>query len=119
MKAVLNGGLNCSILDGWWAEGYNGKNGWAVGSTEEFTDTNAQDEQDAESLYSTLEKQVIPLYYQRDANGIPSAWVRMMKESLKTLSPVFNTHRMVGEYAEKIYLPASTPGKKPAARNMG
>jgi starch phosphorylase len=117
MKSVLNGGLNCSILDGWWAEGYNGKNGWAIGTTEEFTDTSAQDEQDAESLYSTLEKQVIPLYYQRDAKGIPTAWVRMMKESLKTLAPVFNTHRMVSEYADKIYLPPTPSAKQPPARS--
>ncbi|MGV3724221.1 MAG: alpha-glucan family phosphorylase [Actinomycetota bacterium] len=105
MKAAMNGALNCSILDGWWEEGYNGRNGWAIGSTEEFADPNRQDEVDAESLYSTLEKQVAPLFYERDANGIPRGWVKMMKESLKTNCAFFNTDRMVAEYAERIYAP--------------
>jgi starch phosphorylase len=105
MKAVLNGVLNCSILDGWWAEGYNGKNGWAVGSTEEYADTSEQDAKDAESLYQILEKQVIPLYYERNSQGVPVKWVALMKESLKSLAPFFNTHRMVQEYAERIYAP--------------
>ncbi|HEU4752863.1 MAG TPA: alpha-glucan family phosphorylase, partial [Armatimonadota bacterium] len=104
MKAVLNGGLNCSILDGWWAEGYNGRNGWAVGTTEERADTSDQDRLDADSLYRTLEEQVIPLYYQRDG-GLPRGWIRMMKDSVKTLAPIFNTHRMVEEYATHIYAP--------------
>lgn len=103
MKAAMNGALNCSILDGWWEEAYNGKNGWAVGTSEEFADTNEQDEVDAESLYSTLEEKIIPLFYERDADGVPRRWVAMMKESIRTISPFFNTDRMVGEYATRIY----------------
>jgi starch phosphorylase len=103
MKAAMNGALNCSILDGWWEEAYNGKNGWAVGTTEEFADTNEQDEVDAESLYSTLEEKIIPLFYERDADGVPRRWVAMMKESIRTISPFFNTDRMVAEYATRIY----------------
>lgn len=103
MKAAMNGALNCSILDGWWEEAYNGRNGWAVGSTEEFADTSKQDEVDAESLYSTLEEQVIPLFYERDANGVPRRWVAMMKESIRTINPFFNTDRMVAEYSTRIY----------------
>jgi starch phosphorylase len=106
MKAALNGVLNCSILDGWWAEGYNGRNGWAIGGGEDFDDPARQDEADAESLYETLEQQVLPLYYDRDAAGIPRGWVAMMKEALKTLGPVFNTQRMVAEYAAEVYAPS-------------
>jgi len=105
MKAGMNGALNCSILDGWWEEGYNGLNGWALGTTEEHPDPNHQDELDAESLYSTLEQKVVPLFYDRDSDGIPRGWVRMMKESLKTSCGFFNTDRMVAEYAERIYAP--------------
>jgi starch phosphorylase len=105
MKAAMNGALNCSILDGWWEEGYNGRNGWAIGSTDEFADPAHQDAVDAESLYSTLENEIVPLFYDRDADGIPRAWVAMMKEALKTVSVFFNTERMVTEYVERIYLP--------------
>jgi starch phosphorylase len=106
MKAAMNGALNCSILDGWWEEAYNGKNGWAVGNTDESADTREQDDRDAESLYTLLEQQVIPIYYDRDANGVPTRWVAMMKESLKSISPFFNTDRMVAEYSTRIYAPA-------------
>jgi starch phosphorylase len=105
MKAAMNGALNCSILDGWWEEAYNGRNGWAVGTTEEFADTHEQDRVDAESLYSTLEEQIVPLFYERDGNGIPRRWVAMMKESIRTISPFFNTDRMVAEYSTRIYAP--------------
>jgi len=104
MKAALNGALNCSILDGWWEEAYNGQNGWAVGTTDEFVDTSEQDEVDARSLYSTLEDKIIPLFYERDADGVPRRWVAMMKESIRTISPFFNTDRMVAEYATRIYM---------------
>jgi glycogen phosphorylase len=105
MKAALNGILNCSILDGWWAEGYNGRNGWAIGTTASYVDTTLQDSHDAESLYSTLEREVIPLYYDRDSAGVPRRWVAMMKENLKSLGPFFNSDRMLEEYAAKIYAP--------------
>lgn len=105
MKAALNGILNCSILDGWWAEGYNGRNGWAIGGGNDYDDEAKQDEADADSLYETLEEQILPLYYDRDAAGIPRGWVAMMKESLKTNGPLFNTQRMVAEYATEVYAP--------------
>jgi starch phosphorylase len=105
MKAALNGVLNCSILDGWWAEGYNGKNGWAVGETREYQDTTEQDRADAESLYTLMERQIIPLYFDRDETGVPRRWVAMMKENLKSNGPRFNTQRMVAEYVTKIYAP--------------
>lgn len=105
MKAALNGIPNCSILDGWWAEGYNGKNGWAIGQARDYTDASEQNRDDALSLYSTLEEQIVPLYYDRDARGIPRGWVAMMKESLKSCGPVFNTDRMVSEYATEVYAP--------------
>ena len=105
MKSALNGGLNCSILDGWWAEGFNGRNGWAIGGTEDEWDSARRDAEDAESLYSTLEQQIVPLYYDRDAAGVPTRWVSMMKEALKSGGAFFTTHRMVSEYAEQIYAP--------------
>lgn len=105
MKVIYNGGLNCSILDGWWAEGYNGKNGWAVGSAMDYADTNQQDTEDAESLYTTLENQIIPLYFERDAQGVPRKWVAMIKESFKSMGPVFTTDRMLRQYAAEIYAP--------------
>ncbi len=105
MKAALNGVLNCSVLDGWWAEGYNGGNGWAVGEARDYDDPGQQDRDDAASLYRVLEEEVIPLYFDRDADGIPRGWVARMKECLKSLGPVFTTHRMVEEYAGRIYAP--------------
>jgi len=103
MKAALNGVLNCSILDGWWAEAYNGENGWAVGKPTEYQDTARQDADDAESLYATLENDIVPAFFTRDGDDVPSRWIAMMKEDLKSIGPVFNTHRMVGEYARNIY----------------
>ena len=104
----MNGGLNLSILDGWWIEGYDGTNGWAIGETSEdeesLTTVHDIDARDAESLYRVLEEEVVPLYYGRDAKGIPRRWVAMMKRSIETLVPVFNSDRMVEEYAHKIYL---------------
>ncbi len=107
MKAALNGVLNFSILDGWWREGFNSKNGWAIGNDHEFTDTNAQDKYDADSLYDTLEKEIIPLYYkQRSSDGLPGDWIARVKECIRTLGPAFSTRRMVKEYAERMYVPA-------------
>jgi len=106
MKAALNGVLNFSILDGWWREGYNGKNGWAIGKEIEYTDSEAQDAADAQSLYETLEKQIVPLYYERDENKIPQEWLKMVKECLRTLVPHFSLRRMLKEYTTDYYLPA-------------
>ncbi|MBD0372159.1 MAG: alpha-glucan family phosphorylase [Pyrinomonadaceae bacterium] len=104
-KVAMNGGLNLSVLDGWWVEGYDGKNGWAIGDATASTDSlEAIDASDAESLYKVLEQQVIPLYYQRnERDALPHLWVAMMKRSLETLAPVFNSDRMVEEYARRIY----------------
>ncbi len=102
MKAAMNGVLNFSVLDGWWIEGYNGENGFAIGDLSEGDDAVA-DAQDAESLYSILENQIVPAFYDRDASGLPTAWIRKMKNSIATLSPQFSSDRMVKEYVEKIY----------------
>jgi starch phosphorylase len=103
-KVSMNGGLNLSVLDGWWVEGYDGTNGWAVGDSSPSDDIAVADALDAESLYRVLEEDVIPLYYQRhETGGYPHLWLKMMKRSIETLAPVFNSDRMVEEYAERIY----------------
>ncbi len=105
MKAALNGALNFSVLDGWWREAYNGLNGWAIGPDADL-DEGVQDDADAESLYATLENEIIPLYYgERDATDMPVKWLERVKESMRTVTPQFSTRRMVTEYAERLYLP--------------
>jgi starch phosphorylase len=107
MKAALNGTLNFSVLDGWWREGYNGSNGWAVGDESDYDDPNEQDERDAESLYETLENQIIPMYYQtRSMGDASSQWLAKIKESMRSLGWQFSTRRMLKEYLRKLYLPA-------------
>jgi starch phosphorylase len=103
-KVAMNGGLNFSVLDGWWIEGYDGTNGFAIGNAVESYESEDVDESDAQSLYRVLEEEVVPRYYERDAQGIPRRWVQMMKCSIETLVPAFNSDRMVEEYARKIYL---------------
>ncbi|MBC7912117.1 MAG: alpha-glucan family phosphorylase, partial [Pyrinomonadaceae bacterium] len=103
-KVAMNGGLNLSVLDGWWIEGYDETNGWAIGEQDESADETLMDASDAESLYRVLEQEVVPQFYERDAEGIPRRWVKMMKRSIATLLPVFNSDRMVEEYAREIYL---------------
>ncbi len=100
----MNGGLNLSVLDGWWPEGYDGTNGWAIGDERADGDHADEDARDAESLYRVLEEHVVPTYYDRDADGIPRRWIKMMKRSIETLVPAFNSDRMVREYAQRIYL---------------
>jgi glycogen phosphorylase len=105
MKAALNGVLNLSVMDGWWREGYNGMNGWAIGEDAEAVDPNQQDEMDARSLYENLENEIIPLYYHnRTAENIPTGWVARVKEAIRTLGPQFSTRRMVTEYLNELYL---------------
>ncbi|HSS19932.1 MAG TPA: alpha-glucan family phosphorylase [Pyrinomonadaceae bacterium] len=102
-KVAMNGGLNLSVLDGWWLEGFDGTNGFAIGN--ELVDGSADaDTVDAESLYRVLEQQVVPLYYYRDQNGVPRNWVAMMKNSIATLVPEFSSDRMVEDYVKQIYL---------------
>ncbi len=103
-KVAINGGLNLSVLDGWWPEGYDGTNGWAIGDTSTFEASQDEDARDAESLYRVLETQVVPTYYERDERDIPRRWVAMMKRSIEILVPAFNSDRMVREYVNKIYL---------------
>ncbi len=102
-KVIANGGLNCSILDGWWCEGFQDGNGWAIGAELDDGDPEAQDNADAEALYRVLESEVVPLFYERDERGIPLGWLRRVRASLRTLLPVFNTDRMVLEYAREVY----------------
>jgi len=106
MKAALNGVLNCSILDGWWAEGYAPDRGFAVGDGEGAGSDEERDALDAESLFAVLEHQVLPAYYERDARGLPVRWIGMMRHSIAELGAQFSTTRMVTEYAERMYLPA-------------
>ncbi|MHB8868164.1 MAG: alpha-glucan family phosphorylase [Thermoleophilia bacterium] len=107
MKVVANGGLNLSILDGWWDEGYREGVGWAIGSGEVFDDFDYQDRVEAQSLYSLLEQEIVPLFYDRGVDGLSRGWVAMMKASIRELTPAFSTTRMVREYAERFYLPAA------------
>jgi starch phosphorylase len=102
-KVAINGGLNLSILDGWWLEGYDGTNGFAIGNGNDGAEVAKIDALDAESLYRTLEMEVVPLFYHREADGIPRAWIAMMKRAIQTLAPQYNSDRMVEEYARKIY----------------
>jgi starch phosphorylase len=106
MKVAFNGGLNMSILDGWWCEGFRGNNGWAIGRGEVYDDLEYQNEVESRALFDLLEKEVVPLFYDRGADGIPRGWVATMKASLQSLCPVFSTDRMVKEYAQRFYLPA-------------
>lgn len=105
-KAALNGVLNFSVLDGWWREGYNGMNGWAIGDEHDYDDPDVQDQKDIESLYDILENEIIPLYYDRSEGNLPREWIARMKASIRTLGPQFSMRRMIKEYAEQLYLPA-------------
>lgn len=107
MKLPPNGGLNFSVLDGWWLEGWNGKNGWAIGADIEDGTEQLQDDVDLQSLFHVLENQIIPLYYAKPDGRLPLAWIQLMRESMRTIVPVFNTHRMVSEYNERLYEPAA------------
>ncbi|MCB2205691.1 alpha-glucan family phosphorylase [bacterium] len=103
MKIIIHGGLNLSIQDGWWREGYNGENGWGIGDDTNVDDTDQQDEHDSRLLYEILEQQVIPEFYDRDEFGIPRKWLQRMRKSMETLIPEFNTDRMVSDYVLKYY----------------
>ena len=106
MKVPVNGGLNLSILDGWWVEGYDGDNGWAIGAGEEYSDLTLQDDVESRALYDLIEQDLVPLFYTRGNDGLPRGWIRRMKRSITTLVPVFNTNRMVEEYTERCYIPS-------------
>ncbi|MRR54749.1 MAG: glycosyltransferase family 1 protein [Deltaproteobacteria bacterium] len=106
MKVAFNGGLNMSVLDGWWPEGYRGNNGWAIGKGEVYGDIEYQNEIESRAIYDLLEKEVVPLFYDRGTNGIPRGWLACMKASIETLCPVFSTERMLQEYTDRFYLSA-------------
>jgi len=106
-KVVLNGGLNLSILDGWWAEAFDGQNGFAIGNGVTHASQDVQDQRDAESLMSVLRNEVVPLYYQRDADGLPHGWIHRMKRAVRTLGWRFNADRMVMDYVTQAYVPAA------------
>jgi starch phosphorylase len=106
MKAALNGALNLSVLDGWWDEAYTPEIGWAIGRGEEYGDSNYQDEVESNALYNLLEKEIVPLFFTRAANGLPRAWLSKMKTSMRILGSQFNAKRMVREYVEEFYLPS-------------
>jgi starch phosphorylase len=117
MKVLVNGGVNLSELDGWWAEAYTPEVGWALGDGQEHGDDPAWDAVEADALYDLLEREVIPQFYARDGSGIPTAWVMRMRESMARLTPRFSTTRTVREYTEQRYLPAASVYRKRAADN--
>ena len=110
-KVVLNGGLNLSVLDGWWAEAYDGLNGFAIGTGRTHANMDVHDERDGQDLYRTLKDEVIPLFYQRDQDGLPRGWIRRMKRTIRTLGWRFNADRMVMDYATQC-----CTCRRPAAR---
>jgi len=107
MKVIPNGGINLSVLDGWWPEAFDGTNGWAIGDRRIYGNQDYQNFMEAESVYELLEKEIVPMFYDRSADGLPRRWITMMKSSMKTCCPVFNSNRMVREYTEHFYLPAN------------
>jgi len=111
MKAALNGVLHCSILDGWWVEAARGDNGFTIGRGEEYASTDEQDAHESESLYQLLENDIVPMFYERDAAGIPRRWVQRMKMAIATLAAQFTTHRMLNEYRLGFYEPAGALGR--------
>lgn len=112
MKVAFNGGLNLSVLDGWWCEGYQGNNGWAIGKGEVYEDIEYQNQVEGRALYDLLEKEVIPHFYEKGSDGVPRSWVATMKASMQSLCPVFSTDRMVQEYTSHSYTPSYTQWKR-------
>jgi glycogen phosphorylase len=106
MKVVFNGGINLSILDGWWDEAYEPKLGWAIGKGEVYADPVYQDEVESNTLYDLLEKELVPSFYDRDQDGLPRGWIARVKASMTKLCPIFSINRMVRQYALSMYFPA-------------
>jgi glycogen phosphorylase len=111
-KASLNGVPNCSIIDGWWEEGYNGANGWAIGEQREYVDGVTRDETDAHALYTMLEESIVPAYYEARLDDVPHQWTAIMKEAIRTLAPAFSMRRMLKDYTEQLYQPALRLGQQ-------
>jgi starch phosphorylase len=106
-KASLNGAPNMSILDGWWPEAYNGRNGWSIGEEHENPNQDEQDWNDAQQLYHLLESEIVPLFYEREG-GTPRKWLAVSKEAIATVAPAFSTRRMVKEYVTRLYMPSAS-----------
>jgi starch phosphorylase len=120
-KAALNGVPQCSTLDGWWAEGYTRLNGWAINESGPIImdgDPASRDEADAAALYNTIEREIAPLYYRRDVDGIPRGWIRVMKHAIRTGGANFTARRMLKEYVERFYVPAARAGSESAADSV-
>ncbi len=112
MKVAPNGGLNMSVLDGWWPEAYDGENGWAIDEGRVYDDSAYRDHSEGEAVYDLLEKEIIPLFFDRGPDGLPREWVAKMKASMRTVCPMFNTNRMLQEYAARMYVPAAERAKR-------
>jgi starch phosphorylase len=106
MKAAMNGGLNCSIRDGWWDEAYQPEVGWAIGHGEQYQDENLQDDIESKALYDLLERDIIPLFYQRGHDGLPREWIKLMKDCMKQIGQSMSCHRMLMDYSNQFYFPA-------------
>jgi len=106
MKAAVNGAINFSVLDGWWCEGYNGENGWVIGSSDTYSDIEYQNDIESRSMYELLEKEIVPLFYKRGQDDLPRGWIEKMKICMQTIGPMFNTNRMIEEYTRKFYVPS-------------
>ncbi|MEZ4596120.1 MAG: alpha-glucan family phosphorylase [Chloroflexota bacterium] len=115
MKAAMNGVVNCSVLDGWWDEGWTGENGWAIGGRETNPDEAAQDWADAQALYHLLEQEIVPRWYDRDRSDLPRRWIGTMRRSMASTVWRFSTARMLEEYVERMYLPAAGVAGLPQA----
>jgi len=111
-KVPINGGLNFSVLDGWWIEGFDGQNGWAIGQARQYDDNEQQDHDDGDSLYDLLENEIVPLYYDQDKNGVPHGWIKKAKNAFFTTITQFSAHRMVWDYLQKYYMPAIKRAEK-------
>jgi starch phosphorylase len=118
MKVALNGGLNVSVRDGWWDEWYDGANGWAIPTADGVADPVRRDELEASALYDLLEKSVAPLFYDADAYGVPAGWVEMIRHELRSLGPLVQADRMVGDYVRHLYVPAAESGRALAAHDF-
>ncbi len=118
MKVAANGGLNVSVLDGWWAEGYHPDVGWAIGSGERYDDLDYQNIVEGQALYNLLEKEIVPLFYDRGSDNLPRGWIAKMKATMSRLAPVYNTNRMVRQYAEMFYIPAAKRWDDMVGANM-
>ena len=107
MKATVNGALNLSVIDGWWAEAYDPNVGWAIGRGEEYDDPELQDRLEASTLYDVLEHEIVPLFYDREPDGLPRRWISRMKNAMEAICPGFNTTRLVQDYVRELYVPAA------------